>query len=109
MTRHPTGYEAGEESEAAYSQRNLPTWIIGSALRPARDSADLMQVWPARNRSRWLLVEGATNFEAQLSVASCSGSLTSISFASKWRTLITQFGSRGTRADGTRSSAAVMI
>lgn len=34
-----------------YSQRGLPTWIIGPALGPGpEDPADILQVWPNRKR-----------------------------------------------------------
>ncbi len=34
-----------------YSQRGLPTWIIGPALGPGpEDPADILQVWPARKK-----------------------------------------------------------
>ena len=34
-----------------YSQRGLPTWIIGPALGPVpEDPADILQVWPTRKK-----------------------------------------------------------
>jgi hypothetical protein len=53
----PGATEAGRFEDYArlmypeYSQRDLPTWIIGPALGPGpEDPADILQVWPTRKR-----------------------------------------------------------
>lgn len=53
----PGATDAGRFEDCArkmyptYSQRDLPTWIIGPALGPRpEDPADILQVWPARKK-----------------------------------------------------------